>query len=132
VFVHAAELEAAGNVVLEALACASAVVVTDSGGPGEYVDDGVNGFVIPVGDSRALADRLSMLLDNAALRDRMGRAARARVKQRHAYPRMMAGLRAVYDEIASPASRSQGLSAEEKSLGGRRPLSRALLTSRDP
>lgn len=112
VFVHAAELEAAGNVVLEALACAAAVVVTDSGGPGEYVDDGVNGFVIQVGDSRALADRFSMLLDNAALRERMGRAGRARVEQRHAYPRMMAGLRAVYDEIAPPASRSQGLSAK--------------------
>ena len=34
VFVHAAELEAAGNVVLEALAAGCAVVCTDSGGPG--------------------------------------------------------------------------------------------------
>ena len=33
VFVHAAELEAAGNVVLEALASGCGVVVTDSGGP---------------------------------------------------------------------------------------------------
>ena len=80
--------------------------MTDSGGPGEYVDDGVNGFVIPVGDSQALADRLALLLDNSALRDRMGRTARARVERRHAYPRMMAGLRAVYDEIAPRSARS--------------------------
>src|SRR6185436_4943245 len=41
IFVHAAELEAAGNVVLEALASGCGVVVTDSGGPSEYVEDGV-------------------------------------------------------------------------------------------
>jgi glycosyltransferase involved in cell wall biosynthesis len=111
VFVHAAELEAAGNVVLEAMACGTAVVVTDSGGPGEYVLEGVTGFVIPVGDAAALVERLRTLLIDPVLRDRLGRAARAQVELRHAYPRMMADLRAVYDGVLSPASHSRGLPA---------------------
>jgi glycosyltransferase involved in cell wall biosynthesis len=99
VFVHAAELEAAGNVVLEALAAGCAVVVTDSGGPSEYVEDGCNGFVIPVGDARALASRLEALLGSEPLRAGLAREGRRRVEQRHAYARMMADLRQIYDEV---------------------------------
>ena len=101
VFVHAAELEAAGNVILEAQASGAAVVVTDSGGPGEYVDDGVTGFVIPVGDASALAARLEVLLSNPSLAARLADAARQRVERRHAYPRMMAAVRAVYDAVGT-------------------------------
>jgi glycosyltransferase involved in cell wall biosynthesis len=99
VFVHAAELEAAGNVILEAQACGAAVVVTDSGGPGEYVEDGVTGFVIPVGDAPALAARLETLLANPSLAGRLAEAARHRVERRHDYPRMMAAVRGVYDAV---------------------------------
>jgi glycosyltransferase involved in cell wall biosynthesis len=99
VFVHAAELEAAGNVVLEALAAGAVAIVTDSGGPGEYVQDGVNGFVIPVGDAGALRSRLEALLADPALRDTLAAAARERVERRHAYPRMIGEVRGVYDAV---------------------------------
>ena len=99
VFVHAAELEAAGNVILEAQASGAAVIVTDSGGPGEYVDDGVTGFVIPVGDRTALAARLEALLSDLSLNARLARAARGRVESRHDYSRMMTALRGVYDSV---------------------------------
>lgn len=97
VFVHAAELEAAGNVVLEALASGCAAVVTASGGPTEYVEDGVNGFVVPVGDARSLASRVRTLLDDEGLRRRLGEEGRRRVERRHSYPRMVAELRGLYD-----------------------------------
>jgi glycosyltransferase involved in cell wall biosynthesis len=99
VFVHAAELEAAGNVILEAQATTAAVIVTDSGGPGEYVEDGVTGFVIPVGDTGALAARIGALLSNPPLAARLGQAARERVESRHDYSRMMAAVRGVYDSV---------------------------------
>ena len=103
VFVHAAELEAAGNVVLEALAAGAVAIVTDSGGPGEYVEDGMNGFVIPVGDTGALTARLEALLSNPALRDTLAAAGRQRVERRHAYPRMIGDVRGVYDAVRRPA-----------------------------
>lgn len=104
VFVHAAELEAAGNVVLEALAAGAVPIVTDSGGPPEYVDDGVNGFVIPVGDAGALRARLEALLADPALRQKLAAAGRQRVEDRHAHPRMMADIRSVYDAVRQPAA----------------------------
>ena len=97
IFLHAAALEAAGNVVLEALSSGCAVVCTDSGGPSEYVQDGVNGFVVPVGDAHAIASRIDMLLRDGALRHRLSSEGRRRIEQRHTYPRMMAELRRIYD-----------------------------------
>jgi|SoiMethySBSTD1v2_1073268.scaffolds.fasta_scaffold01886_3 glycosyltransferase involved in cell wall biosynthesis len=102
VFVHAPQLEAAGNVILEAQASGAAVIVTDSGGPAEYVEDGVTGFVIPVGDVGALASRLQALLSCPSLAARLADAARHHIEQHHGYSRMMADLRAVYDTARQP------------------------------
>ena len=99
VFAHAAELEAAGNVVLEALASGCAVVCTDSGGPAEYVEDGSNGFVVPVGDVQALRHRLTTLLRRPDLRQRFAAEGRRRIEASHAYTSMMRDLRAIYDEV---------------------------------
>jgi glycosyltransferase involved in cell wall biosynthesis len=55
-----------------------AVIVTDSGGPAEYVEDGVTGFLIPAGDTNALAARIEALLSNPPLAARLGQAARER------------------------------------------------------
>jgi glycosyltransferase involved in cell wall biosynthesis len=64
--------------LIQSLACGTPVVATDCNhGPREVVADGVNGFLVPVGDARALADRVTRLLDDPALRDRMSAAARA-------------------------------------------------------
>ena len=54
-----------------------AVIVGDSGGAPETVQDGDTGFVVPSGDHRRLADRLSLLLDNPRLAQEMGPAADA-------------------------------------------------------
>jgi glycosyltransferase involved in cell wall biosynthesis len=107
VFVHAAELEAAGNVVLEALASGCGVVVTDSGGPAEYVEDGVNGFVVPVGDATSLASRVETLLSTPELRERLADEGRRRVEERHQYSRMMSDLRDVYDQVSVPVRRPE-------------------------
>ena len=102
VFVHAAELEAAGNVVLEALAAGAVAIVTDSGGPGEYVQDGVNGFVIPVGDTGVLTARLEALLSDRALASTLAPPHGSGVERRHAYPRMIGDVRGVYDAVRAP------------------------------
>ena len=57
--------------VLEAMACGCAVVATDCGGPKDIITDGVNGFLVPVGDASALLERVEYLLDNVAARERI-------------------------------------------------------------
>ena len=64
-----------------------------------YVEDGVTGFVVPVGDTGALAARIGALLSNPPLAARLGQAARERVESRHDYSRMMAAVRGVYDSV---------------------------------
>ena len=46
--------EAYGNVVVEALACGVPVVAYDRGGPGEIVQNGVTGWLVPPDDRDAL------------------------------------------------------------------------------
>jgi glycosyltransferase involved in cell wall biosynthesis len=61
-----------GFVTVEAFASRKAVVTcTDSGGPAELVQDGVNGFVVAP-DPAAMAQALRQLADDAALAERMG------------------------------------------------------------
>ena len=64
-----------GVVVGEALACGLPVVVTENTGAAETVDDGVDGFVVPIRSPVAIAERLTTLHADRDLRDRMGRAA---------------------------------------------------------
>jgi glycosyltransferase involved in cell wall biosynthesis len=62
---------------LEAAACGTPTVASDSPGLRDSVVDGETGFLVPHGDVEALADRLALLLRDRSLRDRLGRQARA-------------------------------------------------------
>jgi glycosyltransferase involved in cell wall biosynthesis len=67
------------NVLVEAASMEVPIVATDVSGVPELVDDGVNGFLVPARDPRALAERMSRLLNDAALRSRFAQAGRDRV-----------------------------------------------------
>ncbi len=56
------------NVVLEAMSVGTAVVASDAGGTNEIITDGVNGYVVPIKNSQALADKIEILLRNSDLR----------------------------------------------------------------
>lgn len=71
--------EGVPRTILEAMACGRPVVTTDAPGCGETVGDGEAGFVVPVGDSAALAAAMRRFIDDPALAPRMGAAARHRV-----------------------------------------------------
>lgn len=62
--------------LIEANAVGRPIVTTDSIGCRDTVDDGINGFIIPIKDSEALAQKLTILIDNKELRVEMGRKAR--------------------------------------------------------
>jgi glycosyltransferase involved in cell wall biosynthesis len=67
------------NVVMEAMASALPVLVTDCGGIGEIVLDGVNGLVVQPRDVDGIARGLDLLLGDADLRAQLGAAGRRTV-----------------------------------------------------
>jgi glycosyltransferase involved in cell wall biosynthesis len=99
IFVLASVLEAAGNVLFEAMGAARPIVCTAAGGPSEYVEDGASGFVVPVRDAEALASRVRTLLADPALGDRMGLEGRRRAVTQYAYPRLVKDIIGIYDEV---------------------------------
>lgn len=75
VFLLPSIVEGSATVVYEALVCSLPVICTAN--TGSVVRDGVEGFVVPLRDGRAIAERLERLMD-PVVRAEMGRQARAR------------------------------------------------------
>lgn len=69
--------EGMGSVLLEASACGAAIAATTAGGIPEVVEQGRTGLLCAPRDPEALAENLIALLDDAALRARLARDARA-------------------------------------------------------
>lgn len=81
--------EGLGIALLEAMACGIPVVSTRSGGPDGVITEGEDGYLVPLDDAPALADRLARLCLDEGLNRSMGQRARATIEQR--YAEMVAG-----------------------------------------
>ena len=71
----ASEKEGWGLTVLEAAACGTPAVGTDVPGLRDAVRDGETGLLVPLGDAAAMAAAIGRLLEDQALRDRLGAGA---------------------------------------------------------
>ena len=85
--------ETFGNVVVEAMASGLPVVAFDTAAAGMHIRNGENGCLVPVGDVAAFTHAATQLAMDAALRARLGRAARA-TAQALDWPRVLEGFEA--------------------------------------
>ena len=72
------------------------VVVTNNGGQREYVVQEQNGLLVPPGDAKALAEAMARLVDDAALRQRLGQQAKADFDDHLNYEHYYAQIKRVY------------------------------------
>ena len=72
--------EGLAYVQAQALACGCPVIGTPNSGAEDLFADGEEGFIVPIRDPRAIADRLQLLADDPQRRAAMGEAALQRVK----------------------------------------------------
>ena len=68
-------------VVPEAMACGLPVIVSDMVGAKQLVEEGRNGFIVPVGNVAALAARMRWLVQNRAMAGQMSLAARSSAEE---------------------------------------------------
>lgn len=67
--------------LIEATAIGRPVITCNSIGCKDTVDDGVNGFLIPVRDGEMLAEKLKLLIEDKDLREKMGEASRRKAEK---------------------------------------------------
>lgn len=82
----------------EAMACELPVVITDSGENDRWIDDGKNGFLVPVSQPKFLAKRLIQLLGDSELRQRFGHGGRKTIQQNNDYGIEMAKMEVLYQQ----------------------------------
>lgn len=85
--------------LLEAMAYARAIVATDVGGIPDAVGDDAEAILVPSGDPAALSAAVLRAVADAQLRDRLGRAARARVEADFGRDQLIDRITAIYDEL---------------------------------
>jgi glycosyltransferase involved in cell wall biosynthesis len=88
--------------LLEAASCGKPIVTTDMPGCRETVSDGISGFLVPPDDAGSVARCLRLLIEDPALRRRMGLAARAKALAEFADTRIVAETLAVYRRALGP------------------------------
>jgi glycosyltransferase involved in cell wall biosynthesis len=86
-------------VAIESLAAERPVVATRAGGTGTVVVDGESGFLLEIGDTDGLAQRLGELARDPELRARLGRNGAADVRTRFGMGRMVDELEGVYRRL---------------------------------
>ena len=96
-FVYASETETMGNVVLEAMAAGSAVVAPRAGGIPSLFTHETSGFLYEPRNCADAVARAQALLSDAALRERVGQAAREAVEGRN-WQESISRVRQVYAE----------------------------------
>jgi len=97
VFFFPSAMEGFGLAVGEAMSSGLPVVVSNRGSIPELVVDGEGGFVSDPTDPARFAERLRLLLGDAALRRKLGRANAARIEERFRWDRCVDGTRRVYE-----------------------------------
>jgi glycosyltransferase involved in cell wall biosynthesis len=110
--------ELLGLVLLEAMMSGTPVVASALGGIPEIVQDGTTGFLVEPGDTGELRDRLSQILRDPALAERMGRAAHELARERFTWDACAARCLTAYESLGgsgrAPVPRHRG-----SSRGGR-------------
>lgn len=85
--------------LIEAMACARAIITTDVPGCREVVEHGKNGLLVPVKDAGALADAIETLANDRKTLENMGQHGRQKAEQEFSVEQVVADTLKIYKEL---------------------------------
>ena len=100
------ESEGFSNAIIEYMRCGKPVVCTRVGGNPEIVSDGVNGYLVEVGNVGELAERLKRLIEQPEVGEKMGREGAKLVKGRYSIEAMLNEHISLYRSLAPEVSQA--------------------------
>lgn len=98
ILVSASQRESFGRVLIEAMACGKPVIGTNVWGAVDIITPEC-GLLVPPNDPQALGEAILTLVNNPEMRERMGRAGRARVEQNFTIQHSLGKIYALYEQI---------------------------------
>ena len=104
VFIMPSGSETFGLAALEAMSCGVPVVASNIGGLPELVDHGVNGFLCPLDNVDAFAERIRQIVSSDTLQQSMGDAARKKAKDCFANEQVIPMYEALYEQTLATYS----------------------------
>jgi len=99
ILVMASEKEGLPRVILEAMLMGKPVIACDIAGPSELIVDGETGFLVPVGQTKAIANAMLSLTKDSALRDQMGEKAKERVTRNFPVEKYANSVNKIFEEL---------------------------------
>jgi glycosyltransferase involved in cell wall biosynthesis len=100
IYVSTSFLDSTSVSLLEAMACGLAPVVTDIPGNREWIKNGINGFLFPPKNPKALAEKIIQLVENKDLIQRFGERCIKLVKQKALWENCVSKMEAIYQSIS--------------------------------
>lgn len=91
--------EGLSNTILEAMACGLPVLATDVGGNAELVNDGETGYLLPVHEADPIAARVTKLLQDIPLAEKMGRRGREILEERYSLESLVERAGRYYERV---------------------------------
>lgn len=99
IFVYPSFMEGLGTALLEAMAMERPVAVSDIPTFRDFIEDGISGIFFKVNTPESIAGKVRLLMQDKALRERIGKNARATICERFSFEKMTGDTEMLYNQI---------------------------------
>jgi glycosyltransferase involved in cell wall biosynthesis len=99
IYVSTSFIDSTSVSLLEAMACGIPPVTTDISGNREWIKNEVNGLLYQPRDHKALAEKITQLIENEDLRKQFGERSRQMIMERAKWEKCVSKMEAIYNSI---------------------------------
>jgi glycosyltransferase involved in cell wall biosynthesis len=99
-FIFPSYHEGLPGVLLEAMSCGLPIIATDVRGNRDLISHKENGLLIPIQDSKKMAETINILLENKKLREQLGKNARKTIVEKYTWNNVYNNYLKCYEKLA--------------------------------